>query len=349
WITMIALQVVLQIAIYFAARYILHNPVEKLITEINEIETDLTKRVTVDSKDEVGKLAGFFNDFLEFNAHTLSTVKNSTKENLVVSEQLLANTEKEKLEMERGFDVSKKMINSSENINAIVNSGVERAKESSLAIDDANGNLIEANQEISNMTERVSDNTQKGVEISEKMSSLVSTVNEMRTILDVIADTADQTHMLALNAAIEAQRAGEHGRGFAVVAAEVGSLANRTQKSLSDSDATISAVVQSIMDISTEINIQAENLQVLSQTNESVEHKIDETTKQMEIAKEVSNKSLADTILISEEILKIIELSNTIGQISKGGKESMSQISQVADDLKNRASEINKQLSNYVI
>lgn len=110
---------------------------------------------------------------------------------------------------------------------------------------------------VEHMTHSVGDALQRTEEVSKQS-------DDIKMIITVIGDIADQTNLLALNAAIEAARAGEHGRGFAVVADEVRKLAERTQKSLSDINANVSMLVQSINDIGEVIERQASGIREIN-------------------------------------------------------------------------------------
>ena len=158
--------------------------------------------------------------------------------------------------------------------------------------------LNTATKNIINMIEEIHRSAEIEMALAEDLSSLSREADQIKDVLNVISDIANQTNLLALNAAIEAARAGEHGRGFAVVADEVRKLAERTQQSLSQINSTVSVIVQSVNDVSYKMNGNAENMQILTQISLNAKKQIELTVKTMgetTIAMDISLNTLQKT------------------------------------------------------
>lgn len=162
----------------------------------------------------------------------------------------------------------------------VLNQNTQQLKET---LDHLRANqFVELNAMINTTVERIESVANKEHDLSINLQSLAGNAQETKQILITIGDIADQTNLLALNAAIEAARAGDHGRGFAVVADEVRKLAERTQKSLAETAATINILIQSITSNSESLNQNMDEMISLTKYVSSVDNKMGELLDSMD-------------------------------------------------------------------
>ncbi|MFH2059606.1 MAG: methyl-accepting chemotaxis protein [Pseudomonadota bacterium] len=204
-------------------------------------EGDLTKRIKIDSRDELATLGEVFNLFIEKLQKIIQQLSGNSKNIDSSSAELVSVAKDMANSTNYTSDMAKNVTTAAQAMSSSLSSVAAAMEESS-----TNANMVASAAEEMNATiNEISQNAEKARHISENAAVKTSEAEDSMSILnkaaqsigkvtDTIAEISDQTNLLALNATIEAARAGEAGKGFAVVANEIKELANQTVAATND-------------------------------------------------------------------------------------------------------------------
>jgi len=346
-----AIFMVLLSLIFQAFYHSVSGTVNSVVRQLKEIEEskDLTRDLHVESKDELQDIAKAYNSFRASIQATMQDALRAVDSSNANAMQMQNESNEIDTNSKDMSQVISQMAQKGEEIKEELATSKELAQNSKEQIETAYETLQKATESIQRLDAQVEESSHKEMEMADKINQLSQDANDVKNVLGVINDIAEQTNLLALNAAIEAARAGEHGRGFAVVADEVRQLAEKTQKSLSEINATINVIMQNITEASSEMNQNAQDISSMTETSREVLKEVEwvntimnEATKQIDNSAKSIEKNAEGVELMAKDL-------QDTDKLSESNSEKIASISKSSSALAGKVNEIKEKVDAFLV
>lgn len=340
--TIVSLLIIVPITWVFATY--LTKPIKNIVNRLRDIaegEGDLTARLDISRKDEIGELSKWFNTFME----KLQAIIGEIAGNSDILNTSAANLSGLSNQMSIGAGNMSQKSNTvaaaSEEMSTNMNS-VSAAMEQTAT----NVNLVAASiEEMTSTINEIAQNSEKGRVISNDAVSKVKSASdrvgelgqdalEINKVTETITEISEQTNLLALNATIEAARAGESGKGFAVVANEIKELARQTADATQEIKEKIDSIQNSTSGTVTEIE---QITKVINEVNDIVASIAASVEEQSVTAREIANNISQASGGIQEVNENVSQSSAVAGEIATDINEA----NQGANEITNSSAQVN--------
>jgi len=302
----------------------------KILRDISRGDGDLTMRVNVRTRDEIGDLGNNFNTFVDKLQSLITEISQVTNQLATAAEEMATVMEQTNVGVANQKQETTMVATAISEMSATIQDVASNAEGASASAAEADVQAKQSSDIVGSTVHSITGLANEIEQSAQVIEELKVNTENIGTVLDVIKSIAEQTNLLALNAAIEAARAGEQGRGFAVVADEVRTLAQRTQQSTSEIETLIDDLqggaeqaVHVMKQSQSRAGISVEKAQQTGESLYSITSAV-ETISSMntQIATAAEQQSV-----VSEEIQRNVVNIQTIAEETSAGAEQTSQAS----------------------
>ena len=321
------------------------NVAQKIIATLSNFKAGDTINLKLNFSKEYAQMVHLINAFTAKvnEAKNLSSTSNALDQELI---QLKESLQKLENDFNLSEDLSQQLLSKLTIIGEESDKNLEFSGEVLESLGHVANKITSSVSQMSALENQVSATHDGELAVSDSLQSLTANAEDIKGILNIISDISDKTNLLALNAAIEAARAGEHGRGFAVVADEVRKLAESTQKSLTEINASVNVIVQSISDASSSVEENAKSALELVDISKELQSSLSEASAEVE---DTYQKSIADTEnseIIKNEAYKSKDLTTEQLKTMQATKTSIIDIKTKVTYVENSTSELVNKVSH---
>ncbi|ENH59232.1 methyl-accepting chemotaxis (MCP) signaling domain protein [Helicobacter pylori Hp A-11] len=349
WILTATIALVVLTLIYAKLRIV--KRIDELVLKINAFsrgDKDLRIKIDVgDRHDEISQVGHGVNLFVENARLIMEEIKGISTLNKTSMDKLVQIAQETQKSMKDSSTTLDSVKNKATDIASMMNISIEQSQGLRKRLIETQGLVKESKDAIGDLFSQITESAHTEEELSSKVEQLSRNADDVKSILDIINDIADQTNLLALNAAIEAARAGEHGRGFAVVADEVRNLAGRTQKSLAEINSTIMVIVQEINDVSSQMNLNSQKMERLSDMSKSVQETYEKMSSNLSSVVQDSNQSMDDYAKSGHQIEAMVSDFVEVEKVASKTLADSSDILDIATHVSGTTMNLDKQVNLF--
>ncbi|WRA00462.1 methyl-accepting chemotaxis protein TlpB [Helicobacter pylori] len=325
--------------------------IDELVLKINAFshgDKDLRAKIDVgDRNDEISQVGRGINLFVENARLIMEEIKGISTLNKTSMDKLVQIAQETQKSMKNSSTTLNSVKNKATDIASMMNISIEQSQGLRKRLIETQGLVKESKDAIGDLFSQITESAHTEEELSSKVEQLSRNADDVKSILDIINDIADQTNLLALNAAIEAARAGEHGRGFAVVTDEVRNLAGRTQKSLAEINSTIMVIVQEINAVSSQMNLNSQKMERLSDMSKSVQETYEKMSSNLSSVVQDSNQSMDDYAKSGHQIEAMVSDFVEVEKVASKTLADSSDILNIATHVSGTTMNLDKQVNLF--